>query len=127
VAKVDEFIDDLPNGYESILGDDGVRLSGGQQQRVALARALLKDADILILDEATSDLDSNLEDQVQTAIEAMDRDYAIVTIAHRLSTVQNADRIYTVEEGKVTETGTHGELIDEDGKYAELYGIQSSR
>ncbi|GAA0547289.1 ABC transporter ATP-binding protein [Halorubrum ejinorense] len=127
IAKVDEFIDELPDGYDSLLGDDGVRLSGGQQQRVALARALLEDADVLILDEATSDLDSNLEKQVQQAIEEMDRDYAIVTIAHRLSTVKNADRIYTIEDGRVTETGQHDELVEEGGKYAELYGIQSSR
>jgi len=127
IAKVDEFIDELPDGYDSLLGDDGIRLSGGQQQRVALARALLEDADLLILDEATSDLDSNLEKQVQQAIEEMDRDYAIVTIAHRLSTVKNADRIYTIEEGRVTETGQHDELVEEDGKYAELYGIQASR
>ncbi|MDL0131168.1 ABC transporter ATP-binding protein [Halobacterium salinarum] len=127
IAKVDEFIDELPEGYNSLLGDDGVRLSGGQQQRVALARALLEDADVLILDEATSDLDSNLEKQVQQAIEEMDRDYAIVTIAHRLSTVKNADRIYTIEEGQVTETGQHDELVAEGGKYAELYGIQTSQ
>ena len=127
IAKVDEFIDELPDGYDSLLGDDGVRLSGGQQQRVALARALLEDADVLILDEATSDLDSNLEKQVQQAIEEMDRDYAIVTIAHRLSTVKNADRIYTIEEGRVTETGQHDELVAGGGKYAELYGIQSSQ
>ncbi|WP_017342229.1 ABC transporter ATP-binding protein [Halorubrum sp. T3] len=127
IAKVDEFIDELPNRYDSLLGDDGVRLSGGQQQRVALARALLEDADMLILDEATSDLDSNLEKQVQQSIEEMDRDYAIVTIAHRLSTVKNADRIYTVEDGRVTDTGRHDELVEEGGKYAELYGIQSSR
>jgi subfamily B ATP-binding cassette protein MsbA len=82
---------------------------------------------VLILDEATSDLDSNLEKQVQRAIEEMDRDYAIVTIAHRLSTVKNADRIYTIEEGRVTETGRHSQLIKEDGKYAELHGIQSGQ
>ncbi|MDR5674229.1 ABC transporter ATP-binding protein [Halalkaliarchaeum sp. AArc-GB] len=126
IAKVDEFMDDLPDGYDTMLGDDGVRLSGGQKQRVALARALIEDADLLILDEATSDLDSNLEKQVQQAIEEMERDYAIITIAHRLSTVKNADRIYTVEEGKITEAGEHRELVDNGGKYAELYGIQSS-
>ena len=125
IAKVDEFMDDLPEGYDTILGDEGVRLSGGQKQRVALARALLEDADLLVLDEATSDLDSNLEKQVQQSIERMDRDYAIVTIAHRLSTVKNADRIYTIEDGRVTETGTHSELLEQNGKYADLYGIQA--
>jgi subfamily B ATP-binding cassette protein MsbA len=125
IAKVDEFVDDLPHGYESQLGDDGVRLSGGQRQRVALARALLKDADFLVLDEATSDLDSNLEKEVQTAIESMDRDYGIIAIAHRLSTVKNADRIYTIDDGKIIESGAHQELLAEEGEYAELYTIQS--
>jgi subfamily B ATP-binding cassette protein MsbA len=125
IAKVDEFVDNLPNGYESQLGDDGVRLSGGQRQRVALARALLKDADFLVLDEATSDLDTNLEKKVQSAIESMDRDYGIIVIAHRLSTVKNADRIYTVDSGKIVESGTHNELLADDAEYAELYMIQS--
>ena len=125
IAKVDEFVDDLPNGYDSQLGDDGVRLSGGQRQRVALARALLKDAEFLVLDEATSDLDSNLEKEVQAAIESMDREYGIIAIAHRLSTVQNADRIYTVENGEIVESGSHRELLDDGGEYAELYSVQS--
>lgn len=125
IAKVDEFLHELPEGYDSQLGDDGVRLSGGQRQRVALARALLKDADFLVLDEATSDLDSDLERQVQQSIESMDRDYGIIAIAHRLSTVKNADRIYTVDTGEIIESGTHQELLDIDGEYAELYTIQS--
>jgi len=125
IAQVTEFLDDLPNGYETVLGDDGVRLSGGQKQRVALARALLKDADFLVLDEATSDLDSNIEETVHRAIEKMDRDYAMLVIAHRLSTVVNADRIYAVEEGEISEQGAHAELLDRDGVYAELYGLQS--
>jgi subfamily B ATP-binding cassette protein MsbA len=127
IAKVNEFLTDLPDGYDTELGDEGVRLSGGQKQRVALARALLEDTDFLILDEATSDLDSNLENQVQQAIENMDEDYTILAIAHRLSTVKNADRIYTMEDGRITESGMHSDLINRDGKYADLYGIQSTR
>lgn len=125
IAKIDEFFNDLPNGYETQLGDNGVRLSGGQKQRVALARALLKDADLLILDEATSDLDSNLERQVQDSIESMDRAYIILAIAHRLSTIQNAERIYTIENGEVIEEGNHGELIQTGGLYADLYSDQT--
>ncbi|WP_424014964.1 ABC transporter ATP-binding protein [Halorubrum xinjiangense] len=125
IAKVDEFADDLPNGYDSQLGDDGVRLSGGQRQRVALARALLTDADFLVLDEATSDLDSSLEKEVQASIEAMDRDYGMIAIAHRLSTVQNADQIYTIDSGEIVEAGTHEELLGAGGDYADLYTIQS--
>jgi subfamily B ATP-binding cassette protein MsbA len=125
VAKVDEFFEELPSGYETQLGDNGVRLSGGQKQRVALARALLKDADILVLDEATSDLDSSLEQEVQRSIENLARDYAMIGIAHRLSTVRNADRIYTIDAGRIIETGTHEELVEKDGQYAELYGLQS--
>ncbi|MEM4780799.1 MAG: ATP-binding cassette domain-containing protein, partial [Halalkalicoccus sp.] len=125
VAKVSEFFDELPNGYETNLGDNGVQLSGGQRQRVALARALLKDADVLILDEATSDLDSHLEGEVHAGIEAVDSEYATIAIAHRLSTVRNADRIYTVEDGEITEVGDHEQLIETGGTYAELYAIQS--
>ncbi len=124
-AKVIEFLDELPNGYETLLGDDGVRLSGGQRQRVAIARALLKDADFLLLDEATSDLDSNLEREVQAGIESMESEYGIIAIAHRLSTVENADRIYTLVDGRITESGPHQELVDNGGKYAELYEFQS--
>jgi len=127
IAKVDEFLSELPNGYESKLGDEGVRLSGGQRQRVALARALLKNANFLILDEATSDLDSNLEQEVQTAIESMDREYGIIAIAHRLSTVKNADRIYTLEDGLIIEEGSHNQLLADEGEYAELYSVQSQK
>ena len=127
IAKVDEFLAELPDDYETQLGDEGVRLSGGQKQRVSLARALLEDAEVLVLDEATSDLDSRLEQQVQKSIESMDREYAMVGIAHRLSTVKNADRIYTVEAGEIVENGKHEELIDNGGQYAKLYAIQSKR
>ncbi|WP_276279680.1 ABC transporter ATP-binding protein [Halorussus caseinilyticus] len=125
IAKVDEFFDELPEGYDTRLGDHGVRLSGGQRQRVALARALLKEADVLVLDEATSNLDSMLEKEVQTSIENLESDYAMIGIAHRLSTVQNADRIHTVDSGEIIETGRHEELVAKNGQYAKLYSMQS--
>lgn len=125
IARIDEYIDELPNGFETVLGDDGVQLSGGQRQRVAIARALLKDADVLILDEATSNLDSHLEEEIQQAIETTNHEYITISIAHRLSTVMNADRIYTLEDGNIVEVGDHGELVDRSGKYAELYSLQT--
>ena len=126
ISQVTEFLDDLPNGYDTELGDDGVRLSGGQRQRVALARALLEDSDILLLDEATSDLDTDIENRVQTEIETMNRDFTIIAIAHRLSTIKGADRIFTLEDGEIIEEGRHDTLIQEDGRYAELYSSQST-
>lgn len=126
IAQVTEFLYDLPEGYATILGDDGVRLSGGQRQRISIARALLKDADLLILDEATSDLDTSLEERVHEGVEKMDRDYAMLVIAHRLSTVTNADRIYTMEDGEIVESGPHGELVSQNGQYSQLYSLQSS-
>ncbi|WP_254822903.1 ABC transporter ATP-binding protein [Haloglomus halophilum] len=125
IAQVTEFLDELPEGYNTVLGDEGVKLSGGQRQRVSVARALLKDADFLVLDEATSDLDSNIEESMHQAIESMDRDYAMLVIAHRLSTIVSADRIYTMEGGVIVESGQHGELIEQDGTYANLYATQT--
>lgn len=125
IARVDEFVNELPEGYETVLGDDGVKLSGGQRQRVAIARALISDADILILDEATSDLDSALEREIHTNIEGMDRDYAILVIAHRLSTITNADTIYTLSNGEIVQRGTHQTLLGEEGMYSDLYEAQS--
>jgi len=127
IAMIDEYLDELPNGYDSQLGDDGVRLSGGQRQRIAVARALLTDADFLVLDEATSDLDSGLERDLQASIEAMDREVGIIAIAHRLSTVRNADRIYTLDDGLIVESGSHDELLEQTGSYAELYEMQSNQ
>lgn len=125
VAQVTEFIDDLPNGYESELGEDAVRLSGGQKQRVAIARALLKDANVFVFDEATSELDSNIEHDVYAGIANMEQDRATISIAHRLSTVKGADRIYTIKDGVVAEVGTHQELLANGETYAELYATQS--
>jgi subfamily B ATP-binding cassette protein MsbA len=125
IAQVTEFLDDLPDGYGSKLGDDGVRLSGGQRQRVAIARALLKDSDLLILDEATSDLDTHLEEKVHRGVEEMERDYGMIAIAHRLSTVTGADCIYTMEDGSIVESGPHETLLDTEGQYADLYASQS--
>jgi len=120
-AQVTEFLDDLPDGYETTLGDDAIRLSGGQQRRVAIARALVRDADVLVLDEATSDLDTALERQVHDAIESLGDDYAVVVITHRLGAVTDADRLYTIEDGRITEAGTHDELLRNGGTYATLY------
>jgi subfamily B ATP-binding cassette protein MsbA len=125
IAQVTEFLDELPDGYDTVLGDEGVKLSGGQRQRVSVARALLKDADLLVLDEATSDLDSGIEEEVQRAIEQMDREYAMLVIAHRHSTVVNADRIYTMADGSIEETGEHDALIQQQGTYASLYTTQT--
>jgi subfamily B ATP-binding cassette protein MsbA len=124
IAQVTEFFDELPEGYDTVLGDNGVKLSGGQRQRVAVARALLCDAELLILDEATSDLDTTLEDRVHRAVETMERDYAMLVIAHRLSTVRHADCIYAMEDGEITEKGTHQQLVDGDGTYATLHAAQ---
>jgi len=124
-AQVTEFLQELPEGYDTELGEDGVRLSGGQKQRVAIARALLKDADILVLDEATSELDANIERDVYEGIRRREGRYATISIAHDLSTVNDADRIYTLVDGAITEDGTHEQLITRDGTYADLYATQT--
>lgn len=125
VAKVDEFLDSLPNGLKTEIGDNGIKLSGGQRQRVAIARALLKDADYLILDEATSDLDSHLEKEIHSSIEEFGEDYGIIAIAHRLSTLENAEKIYSLEQGNIVEEGNHRSLIQNKGVYSKLYNIQN--
>jgi len=123
-AGADEFIQELSRGYDTLVGEHGVRLSGGQRQRVAIARAMLKDAPILLLDEATSALDSESERQVQAALRALMRGRTTLVIAHRLSTVQGADLICVVDRGRVVEIGRHAELIARDGLYARLHAMQ---
>ena len=123
-AHADEFIGAMPRGLDTVVGDDGVLLSGGQRQRVAIARALLKDAPVLILDEATSSLDAHSERHVQAALEEVMRGRTTILIAHRLSTVEKADVIAVVEDGAVVETGTHEDLIAAGGVYADLYRSQ---
>lgn len=123
-ANAHEFITEAPKGYEALIGEKGVKLSGGQRQRLAIARAILKDPAVLLLDEATSSLDSESEAQVQEAIYRLMQNRTTFVIAHRLSTVQHADRILVMEEGKIVETGTHLELIEQGGLYSHLYELQ---
>jgi subfamily B ATP-binding cassette protein MsbA len=121
MANADKFIDGLPDGYDTLIGDDGVMLSGGQRQRIAIARAILKDAPILILDEATSALDTDSERYIQAALDGLIKDRTTFVIAHRLSTVEKADRILVMESGRIIEQGSHSELLATGGRYAQLY------
>lgn len=123
-AHAHEFIMQMPQGYDTIVGESGVRLSGGQRQRICIARAIVRDAPILILDEATSSLDTESEREVQAALEKLMKNRTTLIIAHRLSTIIRADRIIVLHKGKIVEQGTHRELIAKDGYYAQLYSIQ---
>jgi subfamily B ATP-binding cassette protein MsbA len=122
-----EFIEQLPQGFDTTVGENGTRLSGGQRQRIAIARAILKNAPILLLDEATSALDSESERHVQAALEELMRGRTTLVIAHRLSTVEHADRIVVLSQGRIAELGTHAQLLEKDGIYASLYHLQFAR
>jgi subfamily B ATP-binding cassette protein MsbA len=124
IAHADEFIRGFPEGYDTIVGERGIKLSGGQRQRVAIARAILADPRILILDEATSSLDSESESFIQDGLRALRRGRTTFVIAHRLSTIQSADQILVLEHGQIVERGTHAELLAAAGRYRELYDTQ---
>jgi subfamily B ATP-binding cassette protein MsbA len=121
MANADEFIKNLPQGYDTLIGDDGVMLSGGQRQRIAIARAILKEAPILILDEATSALDTDSERFIQAALEGLIKNRTTFVIAHRLSTIEKADRILVMESGRIIEQGSHKDLLSQAGRYAQLH------
>lgn len=123
-AHIMDFVKDLPDGLDTVVGDRGVLLSGGQRQRIAIGRALLKDAPILILDEATSSLDTRSERRIQDALEALMKNRTTLVIAHRLSTVEKADQIIVLDKGRITESGTHKTLIEQGGIYENLYRMQ---
>ena len=125
-AQIHDFIMLLPDRYETRVGERGLKLSGGEKQRVGIARTLLKDPPILLLDEATSALDSETEHEIQEALERAGQGRTVITIAHRLSTVQKADRILVLEKGTVVETGTHNELLEQNGRYLDLWTLQRS-
>lgn len=124
VAYADEFITKLPEGYDTVIGENGASLSGGQRQRIAIARALLRNAPLLILDEATSALDTESERHIQAALDALRKDRTAIVIAHRLSTIESADEILVIDEGRVVERGSHLELMERAGVYAQLRSIQ---
>ena len=125
MAGAHEFIVSLPNGYDTYVGERGVKLSGGQKQRISIARLFLKNPPILILDEATSALDNESERLVQESLEKLAKGRTTFTIAHRLTTIRNADRILVLTENGIEESGTHAELISKGGIYSELYKLYS--
>src|SRR5262249_54823587 len=124
LANADEFIDRMPDGYDTMIGERGMTLSGGQRQRITIARAIIRDAPILILDEPSAGLDAESEELVFDALRNLMRDKTSIVIAHRLATVRRADMIFVIDEGRVVEQGTHSELLERGGLYSRLYELQ---
>jgi len=124
IAEAHDFIQQLPQGYDTVVGERGQKLSGGQRQRLAIARAILKDPPILVLDEATSAVDNETESAIQRSLDKITQDRTTIAIAHRLSTIRNADRIYVMERGQLVEWGTHEDLLERDDLYAGLWRVQ---
>ena len=120
----DEFINELPQKYETIIGENGIRLSGGEKQRISIARAILKKSQIILLDEATSSLDSETEEKIQSAIDVLTKNKTTIVIAHRLSTVLNSNKIFVVESGKIIASGKHEELLQNSKQYKNFYDKQ---
>ena len=123
-ARCHDFISALPKGYQTVIGESGATISGGEKQRISIARAIMKDAPIIILDEATANVDPENEAELQKAIEALTQGKTIIMIAHRLKTVKNADQIIVIDRGKISQQGTHDELIKQAGIYADFVGMR---
>ena len=127
MAEAIDFIRALPHGWDTEIGEDGHRLSGGQRQRIAIARAVLKDAPILVLDEATSNVDNETEAALQRSVEILSKDRTTIIIAHRLSTIRNADRIAVLDGGVISEIGSHEQLVKSKGLYSRLWDVQTGQ
>jgi len=123
-AAADEFIENLPKGYDTMIGENGIRLSGGQKQRISIARAILKESPIILLDEATSSLDADSEEIVQNAILNLTKNKTTLVIAHRLSTIHKANKIFVLKQGKIIDSGNHDHLIEKCKEYKSLYEKQ---